>query len=392
LKAPITISIVTPSYNQGHYLEDTIQSVITQSGDFRVDYVVMDGGSTDNSISILRKYEEAIKRGEFKPGCLALDFRWVSERDRGQTHAINKGFHISKGEIVSWINSDDMYCARAFSIVAEYFQRNPETDFLFGDGEVIDETGKLQWEWLSRPYNLKLLKSYHFLWNDFTNYIMQQATFWRRPVFDKIGELDESFHYAMDVEYWIRAGEAGLKMNHIPHKLGKFRMIPGTKSLSNPTVFWPDMLEIFRKYNEVDKMSSFLSYYFFNVFRNKAYNVNINECLFKGPDIFFKWNCFSKSQKDKLEAQIYRGFERACLIAMNRALVEGHKQAALKIFQATIQRKPSLIFSPYALIFKLQFYLGQNLSAKLNRFRDLLIRIYRRRKYQYRYFCKNRGF
>jgi hypothetical protein len=274
--------------------------------------------------------------------------------------------------------------------VAEHFRKNPESDFLFGDGEVIDENGKLQWEWLSRPYNLKLLKSYHSLWNDFTNYIMQQATFWRKPVFDKIGELDESFHYAMDVEYWIRAGEAGLKMTHIPLKLGKFRMIPGTKSLSNPTVFWPDMLEIFRKYNGIDKMSFFLSHYFYNVLRNNSYHISLDEPLFKGSDIFFKWNCLSKSQKERLEAQIYRGFERACLISMNKALVEGNRQAALNIFHATIRKKPSLIFSPYALIFRLKFYLGQNLSAKLNRFRDLLIRIYRRRRYQYRYFHKNR--
>jgi hypothetical protein len=92
-----------------------------------------------------------------------------------------------------------------------------------------------------------------------------------------------------------------------------------------------------------------------------------------------------------LQAQIHRGFERACLITMNKAFVEGNEQAAINIFHTTIHKKPSLLFSPYALIFKIKFYLGQKLSAKLNRFGDLLIRIYRRRRYQYRYFYKPRG-
>ena len=163
----------------------------------------------------------------------------------------------------SWINSDDMYFPGSFSVVLNHFSHNPDDDFVFGDGDVIDETGTLQWEWLSRPYDLKLLKSYHFLWNDFTNYIMQQATFWRRGVFDKIGLLDDSLHYTMDIEYWIRAGENGLRLTHIPRKLGKFRMISGTKSLSSDTVFWPENLEIFRRYNGAKAMKPFLTYFYF---------------------------------------------------------------------------------------------------------------------------------
>ena len=119
---------------------------------------------------------------------------------------------------------------------------------MYGDGDVIGENGELQWEWLSRPYDHRVMTSYHFLWNDFTNYIMQQATFWRRRVHDRIGYFDDAFHFAMDAEYWIRAGHAGLRLVHIPRKLGKFRLIEGTKSLSSPTVFWGDYLEIFRRY------------------------------------------------------------------------------------------------------------------------------------------------
>jgi glycosyltransferase involved in cell wall biosynthesis len=203
----------------------------------------MDGGSTDNSVDIIKKFDKLLKSGSWKIHCHGITLRWISEKDRGQTHAINKGLELAKGDIVSYINSDDMFIQGAFSTIANYFQMNSQTDFLYGDGDVINEEGKIQWEWLSRPYNYKLLKSYHFLWNDFTNYIMQQAAFWRRRVIDKIGLFDESFHYAMDIEYWLRIGRNGLKAVHIPIKLGMFRMIQGTKSLSSPTIFWPDSLK-----------------------------------------------------------------------------------------------------------------------------------------------------
>lgn len=381
-----TISIVTPSYNQGRYIEETIKSIIYQKGDFFIDYIIMDGGSTDDSVKIINKYDEFIKNGNFQPKCLGVELRWVSERDRGQAHAINKGFKIAKGEIASYMNSDDMYFENAFSIVLNHFSKNQEDDFVFGDGEVIDEYGNLQWEWLSRPYNFKLLKSYHYLWNDFTNYIMQQATFWRRDVFSKIGMLDESLHYAMDVEYWIRAGAAGLKLTHIPTKLGKFRMISDTKSLSSPTAFWPDMLEVFRRYNGAKKMSPFFSYYFYNIARNNNYN--IDEAWIKRLDIFSRWKGLDKKEIDILDKEAGKGFKKACLISINKTFYESDKHISIKIFKNNLRKHPLLIFHPLMLLFIFKYLFGRTVSIKLNKQKESLINLYRQRRYQYRYLEK----
>ena len=142
------ISIVTPSYNQGEYLEETIRSVISQEGDFYIDYLIMDGCSTDNSVDIIGNYADLVKEGNWEAKCLGIDLTWVSEKDAGQTDAINKGFKMAQGEVVSWINSDDMYFPGSFSVVLNHFSHNPSDDFVFGDGDVIDETGAFKWEWL----------------------------------------------------------------------------------------------------------------------------------------------------------------------------------------------------------------------------------------------------
>ena len=161
----------------------------------------------------------------------------------------------------------------AFAKIIRAFAANPNADFIFGDGDVVDERGGLQWEWLSRPYNQRVMTSYHFLWNDFSNYVMQQATFWRTRVHERIGLFDEAFHYAMDVEYWVRAGAAGLLLQHIPEKLAKFRMIAGTKSTSGPAVFWSDTLEIVRRYRGTRKLQSFLAYYYFNLAKHNGWDL-----------------------------------------------------------------------------------------------------------------------
>jgi len=383
LKKSLTISVVTPSYNQGHYLEETIRSVITQSGDFMIEYIVMDGGSTDNSISILRRYEEAIKSGRFKPLCLGLDFRWVSEKDRGQTHAINKGFRIARGDIVSWINSDDMYYDNAFSVVADHFKEHSEIDFLFGDGEVIDESGKLQWEWLSRPYNFRVLKSYHYLWNDFTNYIMQQATFWRKKIFEKIGLLDESFHYAMDIEYWLRIGKAGLRAVHIPAKLGKFRLIQGSKSLSSPTVFWLEQLEIFRRYNGTTAMEPFLRYYFYNEGLHNGFSLDgMRE---KVQYLFDQWKHLDYSERSTLENKSQKALVNASLMLAYESLLNGENIKANSIFKRSIAQEPLYLLSYLSFWFLFSKLIGTSVSRILKKFAQRVIHQYRMKKYLYRY-------
>lgn len=241
------VTIVTPSYNQGRWIRKTLESVAAQTYP-RIEHVVMDGGSTDETVQILRE----------TPG-----IRWVSEKDHGQADAINKGISMSGGELIAYLNSDDLLYPDAVSIAVDSFQRDPSIDFLYGDGTVIDEEGNALWEWLSRPEDFRLLADYHFLWNDFTNYILQQATFWKRSLHDRVGLFDERFHYALDVDFWLRIGFSGARMVHVPRKLGLFRMIRGTKSLSSPIVFWPDYLELFRRYHGARHIGPFVEQYLY---------------------------------------------------------------------------------------------------------------------------------
>lgn len=378
-----TISIVTPSLNQGKYIEETIRSVISQEGEFYIDYIIMDGGSTDNSLDIIKNYADLVIHDKWVKKCLGIDLKWVSGKDAGQTDAINKGFKRARGEIVSYINSDDMYFPGCFSIVINHFLSHREDDFVFGDGDVIDETGKVQWEWLSRPYNLKLLKSYHFLWNDFTNYILQPATFWRTGVFSKIGMLDDSLHYAMDIEYWIRAGTNGLKLSHIPRKLGKFRMISGTKSLSSATAFWPDSLEIFRRYNGPKAMRPFFTYFFFNEGLNNGFD---EEHILRKKDLIMqRWQGLSKKEQILLEKKIEKALYVAYLRLANEEFLRGEKIKSRLLSKSAIRENGLSRLHPLYLIFLVKLLLGQKLCVSLNKFKINLIQQYRYRKYLYRY-------
>lgn len=383
MEGQITISVVTPSFNQGKYLEETIRSVITQQGDFFIDYIVMDGGSTDNSVDLLKKYEALIKTDEFEPRCLGVEFRWVSEKDRGQTHAINKGFQIAKGEIVSWINSDDLYYDNSFSKVVEHFLKNPDSDFVFGDGDVISEIGDIQWEWLSRPYDFDLLRSYHYLWNDFTNYIMQQAAFWRRNVLKKIGFLDESLHYAMDIEYWLRIGEAGFKTAHVPAKLGKFRMIQGTKSLSSPTIFWMEQLEIFRRYNGAGAMEPFLRYYFYNEGLHNGLDLDI--LSEKRQQLFHQWKHLDAHELSLLENKSQKALVNASFMLAYEAMLNADNKKANYLYKKAFAQGPWHLLSYLSLWFLFSKLLGTSLSKHLRKIAQRVIREYRMRRYLYRY-------
>ena len=187
------VTIVTPSFNQARFLEQTMRSVLEQDYP-NIEYMVADGGSTDGSVDLIQKYSDRMKW-------------WVSEKDNGQADAINKGFTRASGEIIAWINSDDYYMPGAVAGAVKALADHPEVGMVFGNVRVVDETEKVLNQLSYGDWGLVDLMSFHI--------IGQPAVFMRREVLEKVGHLDQSFHLLLDHQLWIRlAAEAG--MQYIP--------------------------------------------------------------------------------------------------------------------------------------------------------------------------------
>jgi len=200
------ISIITPSFNQGKFIERTIQSVLDQSYS-NLEYIVIDGGSTDETLKILKKYNKRIK--------------WISEKDKGQADAINKGIKMASGEIVCWLNSDDCYFPYTIKCVVDFFAKNPEIKWVTGDYIVVDIKDKE-----IRPY-IKFYKSIFRHFPSLTmlmlvNFINQPSTFWRKEIVEKCGELS-LMKYNMDFDYWLRIFQK-FPLGIIHKPLSKFRV------------------------------------------------------------------------------------------------------------------------------------------------------------------------
>jgi glycosyltransferase involved in cell wall biosynthesis len=179
------ITVITPSFNQGSFIEQTINSVLDQNYP-DLEYIVMDGGSTDDTLDVLRKYDGRLL--------------WTSEKDRGQSHAINKGLRMATGEIISFLNSDDLYEPGSLLKVGTFFTTYPDANWLTGRCRTIDLAGKEIRKGITLYKNTWLrLRSYGVL--SVLNYVSQPATFWTRKVVRRIGSFDESLRYAMDYDY-----------------------------------------------------------------------------------------------------------------------------------------------------------------------------------------------
>ena len=187
------VSIITPSFNQAPYLEQTIQSVLGQDYP-RLEYIVVDGGSTDNSLEIIQKYNDRLAY-------------WISEKDSGQAEAINKGFARAKGDILGWLNSDDYYLPNTISQVVKSFQENPDVVMVYGDMLAVNGTGETINVLRYKQLSLQDLLCFQI--------IGQPSVFFRRSALEKTGGLDTSFHFMLDNHLWIRLAQQG-RILHVP--------------------------------------------------------------------------------------------------------------------------------------------------------------------------------
>lgn len=222
------VSIITPSYNQAQFIEQTILSVKDQDYP-NIEHIVIDGGSTDGTLDILKKYLDSIK--------------WVSEPDEGQSQAINKGFTKAQGEIIGWINSDDFYLPGAVNVAVNALAESPDIDAIYGYCAKVDENNKTTEVLKSPEFDRRVIFSNPCIIN-------QQTVFFRRSLLNKVGLLDESLHYAMDFDLWIRMAKVG-EFKLVPEVLAAYRLTSDCKSVADSQKFWQEVDRIFRRNNEI---------------------------------------------------------------------------------------------------------------------------------------------
>jgi glycosyltransferase involved in cell wall biosynthesis len=219
------VSIVTPSYNQANFLEETILSVLEQ-GYPNLEYIIVDGGSTDSSHDVIQKYADRLAW-------------WVSEPDKGQTDAINKGFSKANGEILAWLNSDDTYLPGAVTEAVDFLQANPDVGMVYGDANLIDDEGNVIGRFPAKQTdNRRLMRGYV--------HIPQQATFFRSDLWKKVGPLDPSFFFAMDYDLWVRLSQQA-PLRYYARLWANFRLHGGAKSIEADDRCWPEMVRVHRR-------------------------------------------------------------------------------------------------------------------------------------------------
>jgi glycosyltransferase involved in cell wall biosynthesis len=226
LPVPI-ITVVTPSFNQGEFLAETIESVISQQGDFLLDYLIVDGGSCDNSLDIIKHYHALLHNGQWPVACRGITCRWLSENDRGQADALMKGFRMARGEILAWLNSDDIFLPGALQVAAGFFRDHSEVGLVYGDAHYCDTTGALIGRYRTGSFDLDTLASF--------NFICQPSAFFRRDAFEAVGGLDETLQFAMDFDLWIKIGKR-FPCRYLPGYLSSYRLHDASKTIRDDTL------------------------------------------------------------------------------------------------------------------------------------------------------------
>ena len=217
------ISIITPSFNQARFIETTIRSVLDQDYP-ALEYIIVDGGSRDGSVEIIQRYADRLAW-------------WVSEHDKGQTDAINKGFSQAKGEILAWLNSDDTYEPGTLSAVADFFTQHPETGLVYANTNFINENGRKIGRFPAAQTDYPRLRQGYV-------HIPQQAAFFRADQWRQVGPLDPDFYFAMDYDLWVRLAKLARPV-YLPRQTwANFRLHTSGKTITADDRCWPEMLKV----------------------------------------------------------------------------------------------------------------------------------------------------
>ncbi len=235
MKSPPKISVVIPSYNKVEYIQETLDSIVSQSYP-NLEVIIQDGGSIDGTIEIIKKY--AKKYPEI--------IQWESKKDRGQTDAINKGLKKAAGEILTFINADDVYERGALNKVSKYFGKHPDTLWLAGKGRLIDENGREKSKWVTTYKNILLKLNRHVLLL-MVNYLEQPSVFLSRKAYKRHGLFTGTREYVMEYDLWLKLGEAEMP-KVLNSYLSSFRLSKGNISTTQYDGVLKTDLEIVKKY------------------------------------------------------------------------------------------------------------------------------------------------
>lgn len=235
LKKLPKVSVITPSYNTGKYIEATIKSVVDQKYD-NFEHIIFDGNSKDNTIEILNKYPH---------------LRWTSEPDNGQSDALNKGFNIATGEYIVWLNSDDLLTKESLFKSIKILENNPELDMIYTDVNIIDEFGNI--------YGLAKGDSFNIINLLNNNPVKQPSSVFRKKVIDELSGVDKSLHYSMDRELWLRMFLNNFKIKYIPKLINaSFRLCEGTKTFNDTPKFRLEWLTVLKNIKNQQLISPFI--------------------------------------------------------------------------------------------------------------------------------------
>jgi glycosyltransferase involved in cell wall biosynthesis len=230
----LLISVVTPSLDQVAFVERAVESVLSQRGDFDLEYLVYDAGSRDGTLDVLRRHAQAGR------------LRLVVEPDGGQADAVNKGLRAARGDVVGFLNSDDVLFPGALARVAEAFRRDPRLVWVHGGCEIVDERDRPIRRWVT-AYKERRCRRYSHRALLVENFVSQMTVFWRRSVHQRVGYLDASLRYSFDYEFWLRLAELGDPL-YIPERQAAFRWYRTSKSGSAFTRQFQEDLEAFRRH------------------------------------------------------------------------------------------------------------------------------------------------